>query len=327
LQSWGCSLGRIRPTTTILERVELDWLETFLAVVDRGGFTAASEQVHRSQSRVSAHIAALERDLGVRLIDRNHRPATLTAAGEIFARHARDVVAGVGSARSAVAALRGLDQGSLALLTTPCIGAALFATVLAELTAGHPGLRIGLSEQSWHDVERRFLADGVSMAVLPALARPLAKGLQERLLWREPLRVVVRSGHELARAAQPVPLDRLVRQPLVVSGASAGAEPEVLQMLAARGLAVRPRVAVDSPQTLVALARAGVGAGVVNAVALGTLDTTGLAILEIDDPELVRDVAAYWTDVLLDTRIGKRLHDAVLGAPVPAGGCAAPASD
>ena len=71
-------------------RVELDWLETFLAVVDRGGFAAASEAVHRSQSRVSAHIAALERDLGVRLIDRAHRPARLTAAGEVFARHARE---------------------------------------------------------------------------------------------------------------------------------------------------------------------------------------------------------------------------------------------
>jgi DNA-binding transcriptional LysR family regulator len=91
--------------------MELDWLETLLAVVDRGAFTAASEQLHRSQSRVSAHIAALERDLGVRLIDRTRRPATLTAAGKVFTRHAREIVVGVGSARSAVGAVRGLDQG------------------------------------------------------------------------------------------------------------------------------------------------------------------------------------------------------------------------
>ena len=49
-------------------------MRTFLAVLDRGGFTAASEQVHRSQSRVSAHVAALERELGVTLIDRSRRP-------------------------------------------------------------------------------------------------------------------------------------------------------------------------------------------------------------------------------------------------------------
>jgi DNA-binding transcriptional LysR family regulator len=96
--------------------VELDWIETFLAVVDRGGFTAASSQVHRSQSRVSAHIAALERELGVQLIDRTRRPATLTAAGRIFSQHARDIIATVNSARSAIDVLRAMDEESLTVL-------------------------------------------------------------------------------------------------------------------------------------------------------------------------------------------------------------------
>jgi DNA-binding transcriptional LysR family regulator len=318
---WGSALGRAAGLPGILGRVELDWLETFLAVVDRGGFTAASEQLHRSQSRVSAHIAALERSLGVRLIDRARRPAALTTAGEVFARHARDIVAGVGSARSAVGALRGLDQGNVAVLTTPCIGAALFPGVLAQLTAELPGLRVELAEQSWHDLERRFLADGAAMAVLPSLVVPLAKGLQMQPLWWERLVAVVPREHELAGAA--VPLERLVRHPLVVCGASGGGEPEVLRMLAARGVAAQLRVTVDSPHTLVALARAGVGVGIVNEVALATLDVTGFAVVDIDDPGLVREVSAYWCDVLLDTRIGRGLHRAVLDAPVPQGAKAA----
>ena len=61
----GCFIGaRVNGPGQDL-RVELDWLETFLAVADRGRFTAASATVHRSQSRVSAHIAALERDLTI----------------------------------------------------------------------------------------------------------------------------------------------------------------------------------------------------------------------------------------------------------------------
>ena len=101
-------------------------------------------------------------------------------------------------------------------------------------------------------------------------------------------------------------------------GTSAGVEPEVLQLFAARGFAVQPRVTVDSPQTLLSLVRAGGGVGVLNAVALGTLDTGGATILDIDG-DLVRDVAAYWYDVLLDTRIGRRLYRAVLDAPLPPG--------
>jgi DNA-binding transcriptional LysR family regulator len=302
--------------------VELDWLETFLAVADRGGFTAASEQVHRSQSRVSAHIAGLERELGVRLIDRTRRPASLTAAGQVFAQHAREIVAGIGSARSAVGALRAMEQESLSVLTTPCIGTALFPTVLARLAEQLPGVRVALSEQSCHDVERRFPADGVVVAVLPTLEHPLAPGMQERLLWRERIRLVVPADHSLARSGSDVAPAVLATYPLIMTGASGEPGPELLPLLAARGLAVQPRVTADSPQTVLAMVRAGVGVGVVNAVALAYADTAGLVVRDIDDPDMVREVAAYWYDVLVTTGVGTTLHRTVLDAPVPRGATA-----
>jgi DNA-binding transcriptional LysR family regulator len=313
-------MGRAEFAPGILGRVDLEWLETFLAVVDRGGFTAASEQVHRSQSRVSAHIAALERQLGVRLLDRTRRPATPTAAGEVFARHARDIVAGVGSARAAVGALRGMDDRSLRLITTPCVGAALFPDVLARVTAERPGLRVELAERSWHDVERRFVADGAAMAVLPRLNPSTATGLRERVLWGERLKVVVSGDHELARDGGPVAVERLVRFPLLVCRAFGDGDSDLRRLLARHGAVAEPRVTADTPLTLTSLTRAGVGIAVVNAVALAPLDLAGLAVLELDDPGPARTVAAYWNDVLLDTDTGRRLHRAVVDAPVPAGG-------
>jgi DNA-binding transcriptional LysR family regulator len=302
----------------ILGRVDLDWLETFLAVVDRGGFTAASEQVHRSQSRVSAHIAALERQLGVRLLDRTRRPATPTAAGEVFARHAREIVAGVGSARAAIGALRGLDERSLTLITTPCVGAALFPQVLARVTSERPGLRVEVSERSWQDGERRLLADGTAMAVLPQLDPP-ATGLRERVLWQEPLKIVVSRRHELADADGPVPVDRLVRFPLLACRGPGDGDSDVLRLLTRHGVLAQPRVTADTPLTLTSLARAEVGVAVLNAVALALLDLRGLAVLDLDDPGNSRVVAAYWNDVLLDTDTGRRLHRAVTEAPLPVG--------
>lgn len=300
-------------------------METFLAVADRGGFTAASETVHRSQSRVSAHIAALERDLGVRLVDRTHRPARLTSAGQVFARHAREVVTGIGAARSAVVALRGLDAEPITVLTTPCVGATLFPGVLAELVEIHPGMRVTMVERVGVDVEKRLLGNGPAIAVLPRITRALPPGLRERVMWREPLRVVVPVGHELDRAGKPVSLEALAAAPLIFCGTradagSADSVAEVLGLLAARGLAVQPRAAVDAPPTLLALVRAGIGIGVANAVALGPADLSGLAVLEIDDPTLVRDVAAYWYDVLTTGGLGMELHRAVVTAPPPPGG-------
>ena len=298
--------------------MELDWLETFLAVVDRGGFTAAAHQVHRSQSRVSAHIASLERHLGVRLIDRDRRPAVPTPAGEVFARHAREIVGGVGSARAAVAALRGLEQRSLGLITTPCVAAAFFPDVLGRLSAQRPGLRVDLLENEWREVERRALADGAAMAVLPRLEPLPASGLQECPLWTEPFHVVVAPDHELAGDGQ-VALERLANVPLLVGRGFADGESELQRVLSRHGMAAQPRVVADTPQALVSLARAGVGVAVLNGVALAPLDRTGVAVLGLDGRALTRAVSAYWDEVLLDTDIGRRLHRAVLDAPLPAG--------
>ena len=303
--------------------MELDWLETFLAVADQGGFTAAASQVHRSQSRVSAHIAALERELGVLLIDRSRRPAVLTAAGQIFATHAREILVDVGAARSAISVLRSLDQESISVLTTPCIGGAFFPDVIADLLVHHPQARVELSEHGWPDSARRHPADGFVLAVLPTLSHPQPPGMQERVLWREPIRAVLPPDHELARdrasGGPPLAPERLADQPLVISGMSMDAVPEIVTMLAARGLATAPRTTVDAPQTLVSMVRKGVGIGIVNAVALEGTDTSGLAVLDFDDPDMIREVAAYWYDELLTSHVGLSLHRRLFQAPLPAG--------
>jgi DNA-binding transcriptional LysR family regulator len=298
--------------------VELDWLRTFLAVVDRGGFSAAAEQVHRSQSRVSAHIAALERGLGVTLIDRTRRPARVTHAGEVFAGHARHILAAVGSARSAVGAARGLDEGQLTLLTTPCLGPAFLPGPLARLAAAHPGVRFDVLEDGRHDVERRFLDEGVVLAVLPALDAPAAPGLREQVLWHEPVRAVVPAGHRFAERAGLVPVDEL-REPLVLTGASGEALPEALGLLARRGVWASAAATAVCPETVAALVRAGLGVGLLTEVAARGVAGEGTVTLPIADAGLVRRVAAYWYDVLLGTELGRALHREIVAAPPPSG--------
>ena len=299
--------------------VELDWLRTFLAVLDRGGFSAAAEQVHRSQSRVSAHIAALERELGVVLIDRSRRPARVTPAGEILADRARDILAAVGSARSAVGAARGLHEGRVTLLTTPCVGAAFLPGPLGRLAAGGPVARFAVREDPHPDVDRRFLDDGVALAVLPAFVVRTAPGLRERILWHEPVQAIVPAGHRFAGLPGPLGLTELVREPLVVPGASAGGVPEILELLARRGAVAAATATADNAATVAALVRAGLGVGLLTSVAASGVTGGDLVTVPLADTGLVRRVGAYWYDVLLDTDLGRRLLDAVLAEPAPPG--------
>lgn len=300
--------------------MELDWLRTFLAVLDRGGFSAAAEQVHRSQSRVSAHIAALERELGVVLIDRSRRPARVTPAGQILAERARDILAAVGSARSAVGAARGLHEGRVTLLTTPCLGSAFLPGPLGRLATAGLGMRIAVREDPHPDVDRRFLDDGVALAVLPAFVVRATPGLRERILWHEPVYAVVPAGHRFTDLPGPVGLAELVRQPLVVPGASAGGVPEILELLARRGVVATATATADSAATVAALVRSGLGVGLLTSVAAtGVTSREDLVAVPLSDTGLVRRVGAYWYDVLLDTDLGERLLDAVLAEPAPPG--------
>jgi len=310
--------------------VELDWLETFLAVVDRGGFTAASAHVHRSQSRVSAHIAALERELGVQLIDRSHRPASATFAGQLFAGHARQILVEVGSARSAINGLSTLAGETLAILTIPCIGSALFPDVLAETVRRQPEARFTLSERGFRDSEGSESAPDFALAVLPSLAHPHPAGYRERVLWTEPIRVLVPADHELAAndlAASPgLTMQQLVRYPLVIS-ANWNTGGGTLAKISAQGFDLQRRVDVDAPATLVEMVRRGLGVGVRNAVAVEQSDLSGLTVLDIDDPRMHLEVAAYWSDMVLATEIGRTLHGVLMEAPPPSGAVPARSRD
>ncbi|HEU5024586.1 MAG TPA: LysR family transcriptional regulator [Spirillospora sp.] len=87
--------------------MELRELASFLAVVEEGQFARAAARLFLSPPAVTAHVQRLERELGVRLLERS--PLRLTEAGERFVPHARAALAAVDAATGAVAGLRGED--------------------------------------------------------------------------------------------------------------------------------------------------------------------------------------------------------------------------
>ena len=72
--------------------VELRHLEYFVAVAAELNFSRAAKRIHVVQSALSASVSRLEKELGVELFDRSKRQITLTAAGEVFLEHAREVL-------------------------------------------------------------------------------------------------------------------------------------------------------------------------------------------------------------------------------------------
>src|SRR5258706_10698775 len=114
------------------------WLKSFLAVADCGGFGAATLALHLSQSRVSAHIAALEHALGVTLFDRKARPICTTEAGDLFRGHA--VTALLELQRGVEAARSTLDNlvAHVTIGSYPSVSSTHLPAVLQKLQGKHP---------------------------------------------------------------------------------------------------------------------------------------------------------------------------------------------
>lgn len=115
-------------------------LRAFASFVRRGSFSGAAEELRISQPAVSKHIADLERDLGVDLVERRKRQ--LSAAGEFLANHVLRAEAILTQAAHGIAAFREPGSGSLSIRASGTPGTYLLPEVVAKFQFAHPAVSV-----------------------------------------------------------------------------------------------------------------------------------------------------------------------------------------
>ncbi|WP_454043896.1 LysR family transcriptional regulator [Cellulosimicrobium sp. Marseille-Q8652] len=126
--------------------MDLTRLRVLAAVAREGSVTGAARALHYAQPSVSHHLARLEAEVGVPLVERVGRGIRLTDAGRLLAARAEEILGRVGAAREEVEALAGLAAGRVRLAAFPSALATLVPDVVARLAVDHPGLAVGLVE-------------------------------------------------------------------------------------------------------------------------------------------------------------------------------------
>jgi len=121
--------------------MDLARLQAFVAVIEAGSFTAAAERLSLTKSAVSQSVAALERELGVQLLQRSTRHLAITPAGEGFLADCRALLAQASEIAERARARQG-ELSGLLRVTSSLDAAAFVAPLLAEYAALHPAMRI-----------------------------------------------------------------------------------------------------------------------------------------------------------------------------------------
>ncbi len=124
--------------------MDLNRVAVFLRVVEAGSFTRAAEALGVRKSSVSRSVAALEADLGIRLLQRTTRRLSLTDAGRAYHDRARDALAGLDEARESVSTL-GAEPRGLVRVTAPVDLEGALAALTARFLRQHPAVRVEIS--------------------------------------------------------------------------------------------------------------------------------------------------------------------------------------
>ena len=139
-------------------------LRAFAAFVRRRSFGGAADELRISQPAVSQHIADIERDLGVQLIERRSRE--LTIAGELLASHVLRAEALLAQGMHCVRALQAPETGTLSVLASGTPGTYLLPEVITRFQRAHPGVRIGFGLAIAKDVVESIRAHRAEIGVV-----------------------------------------------------------------------------------------------------------------------------------------------------------------
>lgn len=185
--------------------LELDGLRAFIAVTEKGGFTAASATLRRSQSAVSLKIRKLEETIGKPLFIRNSHKTILTPAGDLLLGYARRLVQ---DSDAALAHLRAPDAtGTIRLGLGELFVPNHLPWVLARFKCAYPKVklevRVGLSADMLMD-----LRAGALDLVVTNREDDQQMG---RVIWTEPLLWVAAKDFNMPKAG-PIPLVTLPPQ-------------------------------------------------------------------------------------------------------------------
>nr|WP_202489656.1 LysR family transcriptional regulator [Streptomyces sp. SID8381] len=200
--------------------VDLEAVRTFVAVADAGQFQKAATDLAVTQQAVSKRVAALERDLGVRLFGRTPRGAELTIDGQAFLPHARELL------RVAERAAGSVRTGRRALRVDIIASRGAASGLMRDFHRAHP--EIDLDVLMLFDIDSAVAAIrsgtiDASFRAVAAPGRPLPDDIASVRVLDEPLQLLTGPAHVLA-GARSVPLARLAGHRIWMPGLAPGTE-------------------------------------------------------------------------------------------------------
>ncbi|MDX3905523.1 MAG: LysR family transcriptional regulator [Pigmentiphaga sp.] len=267
-------------------------LRYFVAIARAGNISQAAAVLHVAQPSLSQHMAAIEDELGVPLLERHARGVTLTPAGQRLFDRACSILRQLDHLPDDVAAATGLPRGEVRLAMDGSIAALVIAPLYRAMEARYPDVRVsvltGLSHQMLQLVQTR----SVDLALMPnAFELP---SLLSEPVYEERFCLFGASGSFPPQLRQ-IRFDDIGDRPLVATDRQHDQRKLIERVADARKRTLNVRYEINDAELTRALVQSGLAQAILpsNAFAATSL-RNGVRALEIVEPVLHRIQSVAW---------------------------------
>jgi LysR family hydrogen peroxide-inducible transcriptional activator len=257
--------------------LELKHLQALMGIADTGSFSAAAASIGTVQSNVSAHVARLEKELEVQLVDR--ASGRLTEEGEVVTERARRIMNELEAMLADVTAMRAEVVGTVHLGMIGTTGRWLVPQLFDLLRVRHPHIHLNVADGASVQLEQQLASGQLDLAVVTF---PLSGDeIMAAQLFDEDLVLVLPPGHPLG-AESSISLDQLSELELLLPAPGTALRAELDSVTVPARITLRPAMELDGVRLLASLAFDGYGPAILPATAVPGHLRGRFPVLQVD---------------------------------------------
>lgn len=273
---------------SLLRRLDLTSLRLFVAVCQESSIARAAEREFIAPSAVSRRVAELESLVGLPLIQRHARGVTVTPAGQMVLRHARQVISNIEAMGAELSHVYAGVKGHVRVVANLSAIVQFLPEDVAAFQRLFPEVDIDLEEQHSPDVLRLVRAREADFGICNRISG--VQALHWQPYRRDSLAVMLPAGHRMA-ARRRLSLREIAGETFVGLGENSALTQLLAAQAEALGLALKVKIRVASLDALCRMAHAGLGIAILpQQVAQLYERALDVAVRPLDDSWAQRDI-------------------------------------
>ncbi len=281
--------------------MKVNQLSYFLAIVEAGSLSGAAQSLGVAQPALSQHIANLEQELDVALLERSSRGVSTTPAGDLLYEHARTIVRQIERAETDVRHLGQSPSGEIVVVLAASVSQIISPVLATSVAERFPEVNLIIQEGMSINIAKLVESGRADLAFVPSAIMP--SGVESEHMLVEELALGGARGSE-GDTDEPIDFELACEFPLVLPSRPHYIRNTLEQVAFDQGLRLNIKAEQDSPRLLPRMVASGYAYSVLPENGFSEVPDLGSIFMrKIVHPDFSRSLHIIWPRVAAQDRL------------------------